>query len=117
MSGWCGGIDEVRLPAVRECLGCGELLGAYCLSEPGSGSDAAALSTRAAADGGEYVVDGVKAWITHGGVADFYTLFARTSGDSDGPDRSKGISCFHVPAGTGGVQAAPPWLRSEKHST
>ncbi len=86
----------------------GDQLGAYCLSEPGSGSDAAGLSTRAAADGDEYVVDGIKAWITHGGEADFYTLFARTSGDSQGPDRSKGISCFHVPAGTQGVQAAPP---------
>jgi alkylation response protein AidB-like acyl-CoA dehydrogenase len=86
----------------------GGQLGAYCLSEPGSGSDAAGLSTRAAADGDEFVVDGVKAWITHGGEADFYTLFARTSGDSQGPDRSKGISCFHVPAGTPGVQAAPP---------
>jgi alkylation response protein AidB-like acyl-CoA dehydrogenase len=86
----------------------GSQLGAYCLSEPGSGSDAAALSTRAVADGDEYVIDGVKAWITHGGEADFYTLFARTSGDGQGPDRSKGISCFHVPAATGGVQAAPP---------
>jgi alkylation response protein AidB-like acyl-CoA dehydrogenase len=86
----------------------GSQLGAYCLSEPGSGSDAAALSTRAVADGGEYVIDGVKAWITHGGQADFYTLFARTSGDHQGPDRSKGISCFHVPAATSGVQAAPP---------
>jgi alkylation response protein AidB-like acyl-CoA dehydrogenase len=90
-----------------DMLGGGQL-GAYCLSEPGSGSDAAALSTRAAADGGEYVIGGVKAWITHGGVADFYTLFARTSGDSQGPERSHGISCFHVPAGTPGLQAAPP---------
>ena len=85
----------------------GSQLGAYCLSEPASGSDAAALRTRAAADGDEFVVDGVKAWTTHGGHADFYTLFARTSGDADGPDRSKGISCFHVPADTRGVQAAP----------
>ena len=51
----------------------GELLGAYCLSEPQSGSDAAALRTRAVRDGDDYVVDGTKAWITHGGVADFYT--------------------------------------------
>jgi alkylation response protein AidB-like acyl-CoA dehydrogenase len=94
----------------------GDLLGAYCLSEPQSGSDAAALRTRAAkvpgngageAAAGEYLVDGVKAWISHAGQADFYTLFARTSGDPDGPDRNRGISCFHVPAGTGGVSAAP----------
>jgi alkylation response protein AidB-like acyl-CoA dehydrogenase len=86
----------------------GDQLGAYCLSEPGSGSDAAALSTRAVADGDEFVIDGVKAWTTHGGRADFYTLFARTSGESSGPERASGISCFHVPAGTPGVSAAPP---------
>ncbi len=100
------GSPEQRDQWLADMLGGGQL-GAYCLSEPASGSDAAALRTRAAADGDEYVVDGVKAWITHGGHADFYTLFARTSGDHDGPDRSKGISCFHVPAGTPGVEAAP----------
>jgi alkylation response protein AidB-like acyl-CoA dehydrogenase len=85
----------------------GDLLGAYCLSEPGSGSDAAALQTRAAADGGDVVLNGVKAWISHAGQADFYTLFARTSGDHEGPDRARGISCFHVPAQTPGVSAGP----------
>ncbi len=88
-------------------LGGGEL-GAYCLSEPGSGSDAAGLSTRAVADGDEFVIDGVKAWITHGGEADFYTLFARTSGESSGPERAQGISCFHVPAETPGLSPARP---------
>ena len=86
----------------------GGLLGAYCLSEAGSGSDAAALRTRAVADGDEYVIDGVKAWTTHGGQADFYTLFARTSGEHDGPGRATGISCLHVPAHTPGVGSAPP---------
>jgi alkylation response protein AidB-like acyl-CoA dehydrogenase len=86
----------------------GSQLGAYCLSEPGSGSDAAGLATRAVADGDEFVISGVKAWITHAGHADFYTLFARTSGESAGADRAKGISCFHVPASTPGVTAAPP---------
>ena len=96
--------QERWLPAM---LG-GDLLGAYCLSEPHCGSDAAALRARAQAqaDGG-YLIDGVKAWISHAGQADFYTLFARTSGDSEGPARSRGISCFHVPAGTAGVTAAP----------
>ncbi|HEY2578707.1 MAG TPA: acyl-CoA dehydrogenase family protein [Streptosporangiaceae bacterium] len=96
--------QERWLPAL---LG-GDLLGAYCLSEPHCGSDAAALRTRAQAqDDGGYLIDGVKAWISHAGQADFYTLFARTSGDSEGPGRSRGISCFHVPAGTAGVSAAP----------
>jgi len=86
----------------------GAQLGAYCLSEPGSGSDAAALATSATPDGDDFVLNGVKAWISHGGQADFYALFARTSGDSSGPGRSRGISCFHVPADAGGLSAAPP---------
>ncbi len=101
------GTDEQRARWLPGLLG-GDLLGAYCLSEPGSGSDAAALTTRAVADGDEFVIDGVKAWTTHGGEADFYTLFARTSGDPDGPHRSRGISCFHVPAGAPGLAAASP---------
>jgi alkylation response protein AidB-like acyl-CoA dehydrogenase len=95
--------QERWLPAM---LG-GELLGAYCLSEPASGSDAAALRTSARKDGPEYILNGVKAWISHAGQADFYTLFARTSGDPDGPDRARGISCLHVPAQTPAVLAGP----------
>ncbi|MGO9501402.1 MAG: acyl-CoA dehydrogenase family protein [Streptosporangiaceae bacterium] len=97
------GQQDQWLPAM---LG-GDLLGAYCLSEPGSGSDAAALRTRAVRDGADYVVDGVKAWISHAGQADFYALFARTGGEPEGPGRSHGISCLHVPAQTPGVTAAP----------
>src|SRR3954453_19467204 len=67
----------------------GRQLGAYCLSEPSSGSDAAALTTRAVLDGDDYVVTGTKAWITHAGVADVYSLMVRTS--DDGP---KGITCL-----------------------
>src|SRR5215469_17182375 len=67
--------QERWLPAM---LG-GDLLGAYCLSEPGSGSDAAAMRTRAAADGSVFILKGVKAWISHAGQADFYSVFARTS--------------------------------------
>jgi hypothetical protein len=85
----------------------GDLLGAYCLSEPQSGSDAAALTTRAVAHDGGYQVDGVKAWISHAGQADFYSVFVRTSGEPAGPGRARGISCLHVPASTGGVSAGP----------
>jgi alkylation response protein AidB-like acyl-CoA dehydrogenase len=95
--------QERWLPAM---LG-GEQLGAYCLSEPSSGSDAAALRTSAEADGSDYVINGIKAWISHAGQADFYTLFARTSGDPASADRARGISCLHVPAQTPGVAAAP----------
>ena len=81
----------------------GTRLGAYCLSEPHSGSDAAALKTRAEGVGEGYRLSGTKAWVTHGGVADVYNILARTG--SDGPG---GISCFLVPAHAPGLSAAPP---------
>jgi alkylation response protein AidB-like acyl-CoA dehydrogenase len=101
------GTREQQQRWLPDMLG-GELLGAYCLSEPASGSDAAAMRTGADLDGADYVVNGVKAWISHAGQADFYAVFARTSGDPDARDRAKGISCFHVPAQTPGVAAASP---------
>ncbi|MEU3857263.1 acyl-CoA dehydrogenase family protein [Streptomyces sp. NPDC028722] len=88
-----------HLPAM---LG-GGLLGAYCLSEPSSGSDAASLRTRAARDGDTWVIDGTKAWITHGGIADFYTVMARTG--EDGP---RGITAFLVPGDAPGLSGAAP---------
>ncbi|AUG75621.1 acyl-CoA dehydrogenase [Kitasatospora sp. MMS16-BH015] len=96
------GSDEQRDRWLPGMLG-GEQLGAYCLSEPQSGSDAAALRTRAELDGEEYVISGTKAWITHGGHADFYSSMVRTSDDG-----SRGISCLLVPAGAEGFSAAPP---------
>ncbi|GAB3840791.1 acyl-CoA dehydrogenase family protein [Micromonospora andamanensis] len=76
----------------------GELLGAYCLSEPQGGSDAASLTTRAARDGDDYVVTGTKAWITHAQVADFYNIFCRT-----GEPGAKGISCLLADRATPGI--------------
>jgi len=81
----------------------GTSLGAYCLSEPQAGSDAAALSTRAEHGTGSYRLSGTKAWITHGGVADVYAVMARTGGDG-----ARGISCFMVPAPSQGLSVAPP---------
>ncbi|MFC7529651.1 acyl-CoA dehydrogenase family protein [Actinoplanes sp. GCM10030250] len=81
----------------------GELLGAYCLSEPQGGSDAAALTTKAVADGDTWLVNGTKAWITHGGRADFYNLFCRTGGP--GP---RGISCLLADADTPGLLPQQP---------
>src|SRR3954469_9044903 len=80
----------------------GELLGAYCLSEPHAGSDPAAMTTRARLDGDEYVITGAKAWTTHGGHADYYKVMARTG------DGRNDISCFLVPAGADGLVADPP---------
>ncbi|MGW1211977.1 acyl-CoA dehydrogenase family protein [Streptomyces sp. NPDC002499] len=88
-----------HLPAM---LG-GGLLGAYCLSEPSSGSDAASLRTKAVRDGEEWVITGTKAWITHGGIADFYTVMARTG--EEGP---RGITAFLVPGDAEGVSGAVP---------
>jgi alkylation response protein AidB-like acyl-CoA dehydrogenase len=96
------GTDEQKQRWLPDMLG-GELLGAYCLSEPHAGSDPAAMRTRAVRDADHYVLNGTKAWTTHGGHADFYTVMARTS-----DDRSRGISCFLVPAGTPGLVAEPP---------
>lgn len=81
----------------------GELLGAYCLSEAHAGSDPAAMRTRAVRVDGGYVITGAKAWTTHGGEADFYTVMARTLDDG-----KRGISCFLVPADAPGLSAAPP---------
>jgi alkylation response protein AidB-like acyl-CoA dehydrogenase len=91
------GTDEQRKRFLPDMLG-GELLGAYCLSEPAGGSDAAAMTTKAAHDGDDYVVTGTKAWITHAGHADFYNVFCRTGGPG-----AKGISCLLADAATPGI--------------
>ncbi|MFE9624333.1 acyl-CoA dehydrogenase family protein [Streptomyces sp. NPDC006527] len=97
------GTDEQRAAHLPAVLG-GGLLGAYCLSEPASGSDAASLRTRAVREsGGDWVINGTKAWITHGGIADFYTVLARTGGEGPG-----GITAFLVPGDAEGLTAAPP---------
>ncbi|MEZ7004087.1 acyl-CoA dehydrogenase family protein [Streptomyces sp. AD55] len=96
------GTKEQRAEHLPAMLG-GGLLGAYCLSEPASGSDAASLRTRAVRDGDDWVLTGTKAWITHGGIADFYTVMARTG--AEGP---RGITAFLVPGDAEGLSAAAP---------
>ncbi|MEU9574501.1 acyl-CoA dehydrogenase family protein [Streptomyces massasporeus] len=96
------GTKEQQVEHLPAMLG-GGMLGAYCLSEPHSGSDAAALRTRAVRDGDDWVITGIKAWITHGGIADFYTVMARTG--EEGP---RGISAFLVPGDAEGLSAAVP---------
>lgn len=96
------GSEDLRARTLPEMLA-GEQLGAYCLSEPQSGSDAAGLATTARRVGSDYVINGTKAWITHGGVADYYTVMART-----GPERTAGISCFLVPATAQGLSFGNP---------
>ncbi|MFC1439886.1 acyl-CoA dehydrogenase family protein [Streptacidiphilus sp. N1-10] len=96
------GSEQQKQDWLPDLLG-GELLGAYCLSEPQSGSDAAALTTRAVREGDHYRVSGTKAWITHGGVADFYSTMVRTGGPG-----AAGISVLLIPADTAGVSADAP---------
>jgi alkylation response protein AidB-like acyl-CoA dehydrogenase len=90
---------EALLPAMLS----GDQLGAYCLSEPMSGSDVGSMTTRATRDGDAYRLKGTKAWISHAGHADFYTTFARTSDDG-----GRGLSCFVVPADAAGIEFSPP---------
>jgi alkylation response protein AidB-like acyl-CoA dehydrogenase len=88
----------------------GSTIGAYSLSEPQAGSDAAALACKAVPGPDGYTVTGSKAWITHGGKADFYTLFARTG------EGSKGISCFLVPADLDGLSFGAPEEKMGLHA-
>ena len=96
------GSAEQKERFLPDMLG-GDLLGAYCLSEAHSGSDAAALSCRATLSGDSYSVNGTKAWVTHGGHADFYNLMVRTG--ADGP---AGISCLLAASDTPGLLPQPP---------
>ncbi|MDQ6436080.1 acyl-CoA dehydrogenase family protein [Mesorhizobium sp. LHD-90] len=80
----------------------GEAISAFALSEPRSGSDVANMDMTATRDGGDYVLNGEKTWISNGGIADLYVFFART-GEAPG---AKGISCFLVPADTKGMEIA-----------
>src|SRR5438477_2253451 len=77
----------------------GPIFAAYCCSEPDAGSDVAGMKTRYRKVGEDYVLTGQKRWITNGGVADFYTVFAR----AEGTERHKGITCFVVDRATPGV--------------
>ncbi|MEL6150684.1 MAG: acyl-CoA dehydrogenase family protein [Chloroflexota bacterium] len=95
------GSDEQKnhiLPKVAA----GEMIAAFALSEPDAGSDVASMQMRANLENDCYVLNGEKTWISNGGIADFYTVFAR----SEPVEGSKGISAFIVPASTPGLHIA-----------
>jgi acyl-CoA dehydrogenase len=102
------GSDEVRsryLPRVAQ----GEALAAFALSEQEAGSDVAAMQTRARADGDSVVLNGTKTWISNGGIADFYCVFARELDaplTASGGQSARGISAFVVDADTPGLSIA-----------
>jgi acyl-CoA dehydrogenase len=96
-------IQERYLPRVAA----GKTIAAFALSEPQAGSDAAAVQCSARLDGDSYVLDGEKTWISNGGIADVYCVFARTRAAEYRPDGSvtaRGISAFVVDAGTPGFE-------------
>ena len=92
--------DETQQTTYLNAVTTGDKIAAFSLSEPEAGSDVAAMSCSARADGDQWVLNGTKTWISNAGIADFYTVFARTD-DTGG---AKGISCFVVEAGTPGFE-------------
>ena len=92
------GTDEQR--AWLDRTRTGEAISAFALTEPQSGSDVANIQTTAVEEGDDYIIDGEKTWISNGGIADVYTLFART-GEAPG---AKGLSAFLVSADTPGLE-------------
>jgi len=97
------GTEEQRSEYLPK-MAAGEIIGAYSLSEPGSGTDAGSLQTRAIADGANYVFNGTKSWVTGAGFAGLIVVFALTD-PSKGP---KGISAILVPPGTPGMSLGKP---------
>ncbi|MFN0006643.1 MAG: acyl-CoA dehydrogenase family protein [Planctomycetota bacterium] len=100
----CGPIKKFGTEAQKKQwlpkLAAGEIYGAYCLTEPNSGSDAAALQTTARAEGDDFVLNGTKTWVTNGGIAGLYLVYARTDPKVS---KAKGISAFLVPRETPGL--------------
>jgi alkylation response protein AidB-like acyl-CoA dehydrogenase len=97
------GSDDLKKKYLT-AVAAGEAMFSYCLSEPDAGSDAAAMSTKAVRDGDDWVLDGVKRWITNAGVSEYYTVFAVT----DPEKRSKGISAFVVEKDDEGLSFGAP---------
>jgi acyl-CoA dehydrogenase family member 9 len=96
------GSDEQKARYMPK-LATGEMIAAFCLTEPGAGSDAASIKTTATKDGDDWILNGNKLWITNGGIADFFTVFAKT-GESG--ERGK-ISAFIVTRDMAGVSSGP----------
>jgi len=93
-------------------LAAGEAIGAFCLTEPHAGSDAAALRTQARRAEGGYRLDGSKAWITSGGEADLYLVLAKTDPDAG----ARGITAFVLERGTEGLTFGAPERKLGQHA-
>ncbi|MCM2334305.1 MAG: acyl-CoA dehydrogenase family protein [Anaeromyxobacteraceae bacterium] len=95
---------EAQKAAWLPRLASGELIAAFCLTEPGAGSDAASVKTNARREGGGWVLNGEKLWITNGGIAGFYTVFAKTPVAGEGKAQ---MTAFIVPRDLPGVSTGP----------
>ncbi|HEX4837649.1 MAG TPA: acyl-CoA dehydrogenase family protein [Solirubrobacteraceae bacterium] len=105
--------DEAQKRRWLPRLASGELLGAFALSEPGSGSDAASLKTSARRNGDGYVLNGTKTFITNAGRAGLYVVFARTGAD----ERAAGVSAFLVPGDTPGLRVGQVFGKMGLHGS
>jgi len=97
------GSDELRQRVLPE-IASGEVLGAFGLTEPGSGSDAGAMRTIATVDGDDWIINGEKAWITNAGYAGYYVVMAKTDPDAG----SRGVTAFVVPSDAPGLAVGQP---------
>jgi len=104
------GDDELRARWLPE-VAAGRAIAGFAMTEPEAGSDVGAIATTARRDGPDYVLDGVKSFISNAGIADFYCVFAST----DRAKGTRGIGCFVVPAGTPGLRFVAPFVLSEPH--
>ena len=102
------GTDEQKAQWLPK-LATGEILGAYCLTEPNAGSDAAALGTTAVKDGDDYILNGTKIWVTNGGWAGLYIVYARTDPEAS---KSRGITAFLVPRDSAGLSVGKKELKT-----
>jgi acyl-CoA dehydrogenase len=100
-----------------EPLAKGEKLGAFCLTEANSGSDAASLRTKATRDGNDWILEGQKVWITSGGQADTYLVMARTDDANGLPNKgARGVTCFVLEKGMQGLSFGKPEEKMGLHA-
>jgi len=109
--------DDAQRSRYLPALASAERLGAWCLTEPGSGSDAAALVTRADDREGDFVITGAKVFITQGTVAGTYVVIARTDPPAEGRSKSHGISAFVVDGDSPGLIRGTPEKKLGLHSS
>jgi len=109
--------DDAQKERYLPALARAESLGAWCLTEPSSGSDAAALRTRAVQDGDAFVIDGSKVFITQGTVAGTYVVIARTDPPAEGRSQADGISAFVVDGDAAGLVRGTPEEKLGLHSS